>query len=77
MLMIEGRWNDYYARVEKVKRNIGDSINIKEIQSTTSLSHGVNCHQERNGPVLPDVVIKSDILGEKDPVLTYLLQMIQ
>lgn len=48
-----------------------------KIQSTTSLSHGVNCHQEKNGPVLPDIMIKSDILGEKDPVLTYLLHLIK
>ncbi|WP_343702720.1 S41 family peptidase [Chitinophaga sp.] len=51
-----------------------------KIQSTTSFSHGASCGKTKNGPVLPDVVIrnslKDDVL-EEDPALAYLLRLIQ
>lgn len=50
------------------------------IQSTTSLSHGVNCNSTQNGPVLPDVTIKpslQDKVWDKDPAMEYLLHGLQ
>ncbi|NML39674.1 hypothetical protein HHL17_20915 [Chitinophaga sp. G-6-1-13] len=47
------------------------------IQSTTSLSHGANCNKKKNGPVLPDVMIKpslQDKVWDKDPVMEYLMK---
>lgn len=53
--------------------------NIK-IQSTTSLSHGVNCSKTQNGPVVPDIVVRNTLTDEifgKDKVLEYLLNKIK
>lgn len=51
-----------------------------KIQSTTSLSHGVNCNRTKNGPVLPDIRIENtlrDKVLEKDRPLEYLLNSIK
>ncbi|MBC9909771.1 S41 family peptidase [Chitinophaga varians] len=50
------------------------------IQSTTSLSHGVNCDKKKNGPVLPDVRITTSLqhkVWDKDPMLEFILHSIQ
>jgi Peptidase family S41 len=50
------------------------------IQSTTSFSHGVNCSNTKNGPVLPDINIPTtweEEVAEKDKVMEYLLHNIK
>lgn len=67
-------------------RDFGEAFAIElphskiKIQSTTSLSDGANCHKAKNGPVLPDIVVRNklqDEVLEKDKVLEYLLNNIK
>lgn len=47
------------------------------IQSTSSFSHGADCHRSQNGPVMPDVEIRPeyfDDIRRKDRVLAWILR---
>lgn len=48
------------------------------IQSTTSFSHGADCHRVKNGPVQPDMFISGDLrarVWERDPALQMILHL--
>ena len=50
-----------------------------KIQSTTSFSHGADCHRIQNGPVLPNIIITntlSDKIHGRDKVLEYLFKVL-